>query len=564
MPPLFSASQILSGSMRLMTFLICTVLSFQLMGQTAFSAIMQKTASELIYLYAVPLEEVQKQNEQYAADGFELIDLEYSENKFWAIWKQSGEAITFEQADSWKGFQELKKQKIKDGRLLSNLLTYKDEEGKQQFIGFWKNKRLAHNIWKLPDLKNVLFHYKEMAKLSLYLQDIQVVEEADGQFSYYALYHKGSPDEMTHLTHFTNETAFNEDHAKRLKSNYSPIDIEVLNAHGIPNYFCLYRKQKTKADLQYQLGWESLVHYQNHMGETYKLVDLEFSSGKQRVFAPPFHQQRVKKTPDVDLASLQISTKGTQSAIQNNSPALAAANGLYWLSENGFDKLNPGTSAKPEQAAAKIARKLADGNHMKTLLPSKANKYTVINGLNKYIRENYQLEEIQFFDIHGFDQTQLSEHIQDLITVEDSLEQIPLSMAKKGMVGSTIVLVQWGHYEPSQDGKHLIKKADQWGTLVGYGKNEHDIEKSDYITIHDPADGKKGAQKYLRIDDLEQFFITTDETSLKTPSAEWKDEAEDYISLPAVKRQVLAEFDESADEVSIFPVWESLLIIRIK
>ncbi len=550
--------------MRLLILLICTVFSSQLFSQTAFSAVMQQTKAEVIYLYEVPLEEVKKQNEQYAADGFELIDLEYKAPHFWAVWKQTGEAISLGETDSWEGFQELKKQKIKDGRLLNNLLIYQDEEGQQQFIGFWKNKRMAHNIWKLDDLKSVLFHYKEMAKLSLYLRDVQVVAEADGKFSYYLLYQKGSPADMTHLTHFANEAAFNEDHSKRIKSHYRPVDIEVVNQNGLPHYFCLYRKEEAEANLEYQLGWESLVYFQNHLGESFKLVDIEFSAGKQRIFAPTVNQQRVKKTPDIALASIQVSTKGTEASLQNNSAALAAANGLYWLAENGFDKLKAGTAAKPEQGAARIARKLADGNHMKTLVPSKASKYTVIEGLSKYVDAEYEIKDIQYYDIHGFDQSQLSEKIQSLIVVEDSLAGIPLQKAREGLVGSTVVLVQWGQYQASADGKHLIKKSEQWGTLVGYGKNEHDIEKSDYITVHDPSDGDEAHQKYLRVDELEPYFLTTEDTMLKTPSPEWKDEAEDYFTLPALKRQVLAQFEEGSENVTVFPIWESLLIISIE
>jgi hypothetical protein len=547
-----------------MTFLICTVFSCQLIGQTAFSAVMQQTEKELIYLYEVPLEEVFKQNEQYASDGFELIDLEYKAPHFWAVWKKTGESITPEQADSWEAFQELKKQKIKDGRLLNKLLIYEDEEGQQQFIGLWKNKRLAHNIWKVEDLKSVQFHYQEMAKLSLYLKDVQVTAKADGGFSYYLIYQKGSPEDMTHFTHFANESAFNEDYAKRTKSQYRPVDIEVVTQQGIPHYFCLYRKEEAPAELGYQLGWESLVHFQNHMGESYKLVDIEFSTGQQRIFAPNVNQQRVKKTPDIDLAAIQISTKGTDGALQNHSAALAAANGLYWLAEQGFDKLKAGSATQAEQAAAQIARKLADGNHMKTLLPSKANKYSVIEGLSKYIDQEYEIKDIQFYDIHSFDSQQLSEKVQSLMVVEDSLTEIPLQKAREGLVGSTIVLVQWGLYQPSADGKHLIKKSDQWGTLVGYGQNEHEVEKPDYLTVHDPYDGTKARQRYFRVDDLEPYFLTRESTMLKTPSPEWKDEAATYIELPALKRQVLAEFEEGAEHVKVFPVWESLLIISIE
>jgi hypothetical protein len=550
--------------MRLMTFLICTVFSCHLIGQTAFSAVMQQTEKELIYLYEKPLEEVLKQNEQHASEGFELIDLEYKASLFWAVWKQTGETTTTGQANSWEAFQELKKQKIKDGQLLSKLLIYKDEEGQQQFVGLWKNKRLAHNIWKMEDLKSVEFHYKEMAKLSLYLQDVQVVAKVEGGFSYYLIYHKGSPEEMTHFTQFPNESAFNEDYTKRIKSHYRPVDIEVVTQYGIPHYFCLYRKEEAPAQLGYQLGWESLVHFQDHLGESFKLVDIEFSTGKQRIFAPDVNQERVKKTPDIDLAAIQISTKGTDASLQNHSAALAAANGLYWLAEQGFDKLKAGSATQAEQATAQIARKLADGNHMKTLLPSKANKYSVIEGLSKYIDKDYEIKDIQFYDIHHFDPQQLSEKVQSLIAVEDSLTEIPLQKAREGLIGSTIVLVQWGRYQPSGDGKHLIKESDQWGTLVGYGQNEHEVEKADYLTVHDPYDGTKARQKYFRVADLEPYFLTREATMLKTPSPDWKDESESYIEIPALKRQVLAEFEQGAKEVKVFPIWESLLIINIE
>ena len=104
-----SAPKILGGTMRITISLICVLLTTQLIGQSAFSAIMQKTDSELIYLYSVPFEEVQKQNEQYASEGFELVDLEYADSKFWAIWRNTGESTILGQVDSWESFQELKK-----------------------------------------------------------------------------------------------------------------------------------------------------------------------------------------------------------------------------------------------------------------------------------------------------------------------------------------------------------------------------------------------------------------------------------------------------------------------
>lgn len=551
--------------MRLTTFLICIFLTNLSMAQTSFSAILQKTDSELIHLYEIPFEEVEKQNAALSPEGYELIDLERQNNKFWAIWRHSGESTSMEQAESWEAFQEIKKQKIKDGHLLSKVLIHTDADGRRHYLGIWKAKRKPHNVWKLPDLKSVRFHYSEMAKLSLYLQDIQVVEEADGSQSYYLLYHKGSSDDMTHFTHFSSESAFNEDRVKRLKSGYRPVDLEIIIANGIPNYYCLYRKQKEEAELQYQLDWESFLHYEDFLGADYRVVDIEFSEGKQRVFAPPFSLKRTQKTPDTDMASLQLSTKGIETSIQNHSAAFAAANGLVWLSENGYGKLAEGRSVNPEHAAGKIARKLADANHMQTLMPSKANSYTVIQGLFKYITDaGYKVDQLGFYDLHDFDEQKLEASLREVFYLENSLSQLPLQKAKEGLTGSSVVLLRWGMYQADTTGEKLVKKSDQWGTLVGYGKNEHGVEKPNYIVVHDPADGDEPQQKYFRVDDLEQYFLTTKETKLLSPSTEWQDEAEKFDALPALKKQLLSEFEEGADDAKVFPVWESLLIVKIK
>lgn len=551
--------------MRITIILICIFLTSQSISQNAFSAVLQKTDQELVYLYSVPFEEVKNRNQSLSAEGFELIDLEFHDASYWAIWKHSGHQTTMQKADSWEAFQEIKKQKIKDGQLLNNLLVYKNDEGQYEYIGLWKNKRLAHNIWKLPNLKAIQFHYKEMAKLSLYLHDIQVVEEENGKLAYFVLYHKGSPSEMTHFTQFANESAFNQDHAKRIKSGYQPIDIEVKTIYGIPQYFCLYRKVDVESELQYQLDWEGLVNYQEFLGADYKVVDLEFSEGKRRIFAPPFNLKRVEGTPDSDMEALQLTAKGSSApSIKNQSAAFAAANGLYWLSQNGFSKLADKKSGKADQECLKIARKLAGANHMKTLLPTKSNKYTVIEGLSKYIEEDYEVEEISYFDIEDFDTIMIEESLRAKIYSEDSLSSLPLKKAKEGVIGSTIVLLRWGQYEPSADGKNLIKKGDYWGTLVGYGKNKHEIEKPNYILVHDPSDGNEAQQKYFRVDELEKYFSTTDQTMLLNRTDKWKDEAEDYHSISAVKRQLLSEFEEGAENIVEFPVWEGLLIIKVK
>ncbi len=547
--------------MRITIILICIFLTNQLMSQTAFSAILQQTETELIYLYAVPFEEIQKRNDSLSTDGFELADLEYHEDKFWAIWRKTGHSTTLGRSDSWEAFQEIKKEKIKQGRLLTSLLVYEQPDGQQQFVGCWKNKRQPHNVWKLKDLKSARFHYQEMAKLNLYLQQIQAVEEADGRLSYYLLYHKGIPAEKTHFTHFSDEKAFDEDRTKRLKSGYQPIDLEIERMQGLPQYFCIYQKKSGAAELQYQLDWESLLHYQTFLGGSFKVTNLEFSEGQHRVFAPPFNLTRIEKTPDTDMNSLQISVKGNDSAINTQSPVFAAANGLVWLAENGFPKLKPGQSSN---ATNTIARKLADGNHMKTLLPSQTSVYSIIEGLGKYVRNSYDIREINYYDIHSFYPDTIAEDLNEVLSVSDNLTELPMQKAKEGLVGPSVVLIRWGMYQPSSDGKNLIKKSERWGTLVGYGKNKHGVEKPNYLVVHDPADGDQPRQKYFRVDDLEQYFITTQDTQLLTPEADWKDEAENFSKEPALKRQLLSEFEEGTEDVKVFPVWESLLILRVK
>ncbi len=546
--------------MRITIILICIFLTNQLICQTAFSAILQQTEAELLYLYSVPFEEVKKQNDSLTVQGFELTDLEYHEGKFWAIWRQTGHSSILAEADSWETFQELKKEKIKEGWLLSHLLIYSPADGQQQFVGSWKNKRQPHNVWKLNDLKSVEFHYNEMAKLNLHLKQIQAVEEADGRLSYFMLYHKGMPDERTHFTHFANEAAFNEDRNKRMKSGYQPVDLEIQSWQGIPQYFCLYQKKSGAAELQYQLDWESLLHVQSFLGETYKVVDLEFTRGEHRIFAPPYSLARVEKTPDTDVASLQLTLKGDET-ILDNSPAFAAANGLSWLADHGYPKLRLG---KTTTATTAIARKLADANHMKTMLPSQAGIHSIINGLGKYISGNYDIKKIEYYDIHDFQPQKITEGLRKVLNVQDSLVEIPLQKAREGLTGPSIAMVRWGLYQASADGKNLIKKGEQWGTLVGYGKNKHGIEKPNYLIVHDPTDGDEARQRYFRVDDLEQYFIITEETQLLTPDAEWKDESESFSTLPALKRQLLSEFNEGEEEVKVFPVWESLLVIRLK
>ena len=526
------------------------------------SAVFHQTTTDLLYLDEASFQKIQSKNDSAATAGYELVDLEMKDGKYWGIWRKSGTGVSIEKFDDWSAFDAAKKEHIKTGKLLTDVEVFSTDEG-TMYLGFWKEKRHAHNIWKLNNLKAVQFHYQEMAKLNLYLQDIEVVKLPDGSKEYFVLYHRGEPSELTHLTHFTTSAELEADKAKRSKSGYGVVDFEIDVTYDFPSYFVLYKRMEEESSLQYQLDEDGMGEYMSFLGTDHKIVDREFSEGTPRYFTAPYSLKRIQKTPDSDMASLAIATKSAApktKEYKNSSAAFAAANGLYWLAQNGFDRLVSGSKA--QTAAELTAKELTKGNYMKMMVPSQSSTIDVINGLAQYIEDKkYPLDQIQYYDISDFNEGDLSESVQNVLQLEDELKTLPLAKAKESFSYKSIALIKWGMYKPSIDGKHLVKQSENWSTLVGYGMNEHGNEKDNILIINDPVDGEATRQKFMRVGLLEEYFMMTEKCQLQTPTDQWKDEAEDYSSISALERQMLSY--SKGGERSSFPVWEGLLIVRV-
>lgn len=542
--------------MRVVLSLLCMFTLGQMTAQTAFSALFEKTDKEILSLYEVSMADIQKRNDELSPEGFELIDLEFYHGKCYGIWEKTGKPVTFDEAEGWEAFQELKKAKIKEGLLLADVETYTDEEGLTKIVGLWKNKKHPHNIWKLPNLKSIEFHHKELAKLGLHLEDIETMDDGNGSIAYLALYHKGNADDKTHFTQFSNEAMFNTDRSKRFKSGYACIDFEVALRGDVPYYMALYKKLPKVQDLSYQLEFDGYVQFQDFLGSTYKTVDLELNDGFLRPFSAPSYTKRASKTPDIDMKKIDVATRGADDeALRNRSGAAAAANGLFWLSQRGFDELNSSGSKDGDKAAVSIANSVM----VKSISKNKPADQTLIQGLANFVDANYSIRKIDYYSVHDFVEEALVDNAwSEQILIEKNLDQLSLQKAKEGLTGSTVVMVKWGIYEPMENG-NLEKKSESWGTVVGYGVNEHGVEKSDILIVHDPSDGEATRDKYFRVKNLEEFFMMTEKTQLIQAD---EDGIQESNVIPAGQKQFLSYYDK--DKYESFAIWESLLILKVE
>ncbi len=547
--------------MRLVFSLILASCVVSLPGQNAYTALLQQTDKEILYLYEVPFTQIEERNQELSPDGYELIDLEFFNNKCWGIWMKTGNSLTIAQAEGWEAFEKLKGEKIKAGQLLKDVEPFENEDGETIIMGFWQDKKAPHNIWKLPNKQSVEFHHKELSKLGLYLEDIETIKEPDGSLSYLALYHKGLPADMTHYTEFVSEEVFQKDRDKRNRSGYVCVDLEVAIDNRIPSYIALYKKKAAKQAFNYQLEWDILLQFQEYLGSNYKTIDIEINDGPLRAYAPPISMKRTANTPDIDMNEIPLKTKG-EAGFKNQSAACAAANALVYLTHKGYEKLS-GTGLKAgEQSAMNIAQTLANGNFMKTLIPNKTSTYSVIDGLGTYIEEEYMVRSARYYDIAPMDVANLENPtIKEIIHLEGGLKNIPLDKAKEGLSGSSIVLLKWGIYQADETSSHLEKKSTVWGTLVGYGTNEHGVDAPNVIVVHDPTDGNKTVEKYFEVEELEQFFMMTTNSKLQAPTEAWENEHKEEPNISALDKQFLSYYKK--DKYDFFAVWEGLLIMKV-
>jgi hypothetical protein len=532
-------------------------------ARQSFSGLFDQSSATHVYLYDISWEELRNRHQKLSLDGFELLDVEAATNNgktgFWAIWRESGQTSRLERAANWDELLRLRRELAAQGWRLNDVESYRDHQGKTFFLGLWLADKAESRIIKAESWESLIKHTDLLANEYFFLTDVEAMNAGQGELHFLAVFRKAPPTERAFLALYDDQAAFQKNRLQRQKSGYPLIDYETFEQDDKEYYLGLYKKAPKTFELCHRLDWTSMVAYQQYLGDDYSLVDLEISFGAARIVAPPVLTERLETMPNISQALLADMVRSA--GLADQSAPCAAANGLLWLARNGYPRLNPLGKTDGPSAPELLVRKLADGEHMRTLRPGEeANVYSVIDGLTRYIEaQRYELAAVEVQGIRGFDARQLQFHAaRAALRAPEQVHTLSLEFARKGMIGPSIVLLQWGIYEPEAgDSLHVrfVKVGDRWATLAGYGLNEYQVENKRALIAHSPAHGGE-TPLYLIAVDLDERVRLGKNAVLINPGAS-EDQAVSAAGKTWLKNALTQERDR-------FAVWESTVVVRLK
>lgn len=548
----------LSSIFLLLSGLLLTLSSF---GQPAFSGLFKETDVPHIYLYEISWEELQAKNKALGAEGYQLIEVDAVSDpvktRFYAIWQEGGPAARVERAGGWENMVKLKQRMTGEGFVLQNIEGFRDPDGREVFLGIWLPGKNEQKIWRLDNSATVAQQCQTLSREYFQMVDLEAFTNASGGVSFLTLYQKLPPTERAYPVFADNPEDFYREKALRNKSGYALIDYETYDQNGKTYLAGLFKKAPYQENCRHRLDWASFVDYQKFLGSGYQLVDMELSDGPGLVYAPPFRQDRLEDTPNIahQVVASMVKAAGE---VDQSAPA-AAANGLTWLARHGFPRLlNAGAKAKAADFD-QLARTLAGGNYLQSLRVGGADDRSLIDGLLAYVNERkYEVTELAIEQVNGFDrQTLQTPGAADLIRVEGPVGYPSLAFAQEGLVGSSLVLLEMGIYEPAPgDSLHreFQRIGSRWATLVGYGVNEYGNENPDVLIVHSPSHGGE-APLYLRAKPLENYRSLDTEATLTDPGHP------DQESLSAhQQRYMLGALPEEGPR---FAIWEGTIVLKL-
>ncbi|MFN3191767.1 MAG: BPL-N domain-containing protein [Aureliella sp.] len=210
---------------------------------------------------------------------------------------------------------------------------------------------------------------------------------------------------------------------------------------------------------------------------------------------PPFqHSSASELTPD-------ISQKGFPNG--HYCAPCAAANLLFQFDNRGLLKLPEAYRASPNslgdltERQSGLALLLGNQDHMETLARNGTNRYRLINGLDKLVREQCNAELwVQYVGIRKYDRQSLAEQVRPRILPVVGVPRVhhlrkPLD-EKKG------VMILFGSYRQDPDHPEKLKRlGGHYVAAVGHGVDAAGQPDSQSFMLHDSNDGHHGI-KYVQ------------------------------------------------------------------
>lgn len=549
------------------SILILVALSITTLGfsQFSFSGIFNETAEQNFqYLENGSWEELQFNHASNQEKGLQLIDLETTihENQrtYWAIWQTAPEESIFESVNGWTAMVQQKRQKAKDGYLMTDIESYVNADGEAQYLVSWKKKEQYHKMWKLESWDGVLLKLAAMQKQGLYLVDLEAIKQPDQSFQYLCVFHKNLNDRRSYAVYHKDFNSFAHDKSDRNKSGYYLTDFEAVAIDGETHLFGIYLDGNQEDGLRYQLDKTSLQAYGNYLGENFHLTDIEIQKGDGRMVAPPILVDRLITTPDFYIYQDKSTVKvPLENKVYLDAPA-AAANSLAWLALNGYPELY---QAKKDPEGNQLIYTLGDEEHMKSITQKGVEAEALVDGLVKYIAgKGYSIQQLQYHGVHPFmrDKLQMKE-AHDNIELEDELSAPELNVAKSGLIDKSIALIQVGLYTQVPNSKDLERVEQRWFTLVGYGQNPFEVKDPNVLIVHDPTDDYGKIRQYLEVDPLYKHTDLNNDSRLIMSTSEasgWQE------TRPAKSGQYLKNMESEDEGARKFAVWEGVVSLQLQ
>jgi hypothetical protein len=173
----------------------------------------------------------------------------------------------------------------------------------------------------------------------------------------------------------------------------------------------------------------------------------------------------------------------------------AVSNSLVWLSQNGFEALQPFHTGDLQKDQAQLVNLL--GQTMETTQNAGTSPFKILTGLKKYL--DFKNVKFKRIAATGWRSIPPFAHLDGV--------QTKLEWIKEGTLGknSVWILIGWSKYDPLKD--HYKIYDGHWMTVVGYGKNRQGQVDPHILIVHDPAERSERKNYYATVSVLEKGTI---------------------------------------------------------
>ena len=270
---------------------VCAMCNNHLSAQYAFAGIYSQQTTENKVVEAASWEDLLAQQKLLSAQGYYFSDLEFrgesDQKSYWSIISKGNIKQDVHRETAWKEMVVYHQSAEKEGWMLSDIEAEMGKDGTSQFVGVWKKGEAKQQLWKLNSWGGVRKLTDEMADKRMYLQDLEIMQDPEGDLSFVLLFELGVSDQRTHLVVHHDIRTYLEDRMARNKSGYRITDFESWANDQKSVLVSIFVKGDGKESLRNNLNPSELETVSGQMAESgLQLTDLEVLTRIQPVAKP--------------------------------------------------------------------------------------------------------------------------------------------------------------------------------------------------------------------------------------------------------------------------------------